>query len=528
MKVKKLFPELGLIGLLIVGFSSCNEEFSTLDTDIINGNFSRQDSSFSVKAYSTLLGSVQTNDQQTYKLGMYYDPLYGTSFVDFLGQLEMSSNNPTFPVDTLNPVLEKVILTLPFFSDSDEDSNGNTVYTLDSIYGGTPINVNVYESNYLLRDFDPNTDFEESQKYYSDQGPLFESNLGELLLQKENFIPSDLETEIIIEGLDTLNIAPGFNVELPPAFFQEKIIDQQGQEVLLNNNNFKEYFRGLYFKVSGIEQEGSLFMFNPDNAKITLYYSSDTTTLDDNGNQTTDEDGEIVRVLDSYELTFNGINVNTYQNNLPASIVAALENPNTTEGEETLYLQGGGEGITTIIDLFGGDDNQNGIDDLQELREKKWLINEANLILYVDQSKVTGGSKEPERIMIFDTQNSSILADYNIDLTSNQSPINAITEHLGRLERGSDGKGDYYKIKLTSHISNLINRDSSNVSLGLVVSQNVSYVRFFELQDEVLEGSFDEVPGGCTVSPEGTALHGNLSGDMEKRLKLQLYYTEPD
>lgn len=527
MKVKKLFPALGLIGLLIVGFSSCNEDFSTLDTDIINGNFSRQDSLFSVKAYSNLLGPVQTNEQQTYKLGMYYDPLYGTSVVNFLGQLEMSSNNPTFSVDTLNPVLEKVILTIPFFSETSEDTDGTTLYELDSIYGTVPINVGIYESNFFLRDFDPETNFEEVQKYYSNQGTTFQSNLGTLLLQKDNFIPSNLETEIIIEGLDTLNIAPGFNVELPVAFFQEKIVDQQGQEVLINNNNFKEYFRGLYFKVTGIEQEGSLFMFDPENAKVTLYYSSDTTTLDDSGNQTTDEDGEIVRVLDSYDLNFTGISVNDYENNLPADIVAALQSPNTTDGEETLYLRGG-EGIATIIDLFGGDDNANGIDDLQELREKKWLINEANLILYVDQTKVSGGSKEPERIMIFDTENHSILADYNIDLTSNLSPIDAITQHLGRLERGSDGNGDYYKLKLTSHISNLINRDSSNVSLGLVVSQNVSYVRFFSLENEVLEGSFDMVPGGSTVSPEGTALHGNQSGDTGKRLQLQLYYTEPD
>ncbi len=527
MKVKKLFPKLGLIGLLIVGFASCNEEFSTLDTDIINGNFSRQDTSFSVKAYSKLLGPVQSNNQQTYKLGMYYDPIYGSSIVDFLGQLEMSRNNPTFPVDSLDPVLEKVILSLPFYSESSQDSDGATIYSLDSIYGAIPINVGIYESNYFLRDFDPDTDFEEGQRYYSNQGPTFQSNLGELLLQKDNFIPSNLATEFIIEDLDTLNIAPGFNVELPPAFWQEKIIDQEGQEVLINNNNFKEYLRGIYFKVTGIEQEGSMFLFDPENAKITLYYSSETTALDDSGNQITDDDGEIVRVLDSYDLTFTGINVNSYENELPASIQATLLNPNTTEGEETLYLRGG-EGITTIIDLFGGDDNQNGINDLQELRDKKWLINEANLLMYVDQTKVTGGSKEPERIMIFDTKNNSILADYNIDLTTNQSPINAVTQHLGRLERGSDGRGEYYKLRLTSHISNLINRDSSNVSLGLVVSQNVSYVRFFNLENEVLEASFDEVPGGCIVSPEGTAIHGNRSFNPEKRLKLQLYYTEPD
>lgn len=527
MKVIKLFPQLGMILLLILGFASCDEDFSTLDTAIIDGTFSTPDTVFSVKAYSKLLGGIQTNDQQTYKLGLYYDPVYGTSIVDFLGQLEMTTNNPTFPVDSLNPVLEKVILTMPFFADSDDDADGNTIYTLDSIYGTAPINVGIYESNYFLRDFDPDTNFEESQLYYSNQGSVFQSNLGTLLLQQDNFIPSNLETEFIIEDIDTLNIVPGFNVELPIDFFQEKIIDQEGEEVLINNNNFKEYLRGIYFKVSGTGQEGSLFLFDPEEAKITLYYSSDTTTLDDDGNQTTNDDGEIVRVLDSYELAFTGINVNAYENNLPLSILTAVTNPNVSDGEETLYLKGG-EGIATIIDLFGGDDNQNGIDDLEELREKKWLINEANLIMYVDQTKVVGGSKEPERIMVFDTKNNSILADYSIDLTSNLSPINAITQHLGRLERGNDDVGDYYKIKLTSHISNLINRDSSNVSLGLVVSQNVSYVRFFNMENDVLEGAFEEVPGGCIVSPEGTVLHGNRSFNEQKRLKLQLYYTEPD
>lgn len=525
--MKQLLPKLGIIILAILGFASCDEDFTTLDTNIIGGDYVTPDTSFSVKAYSKYMGAIQSNDQQTYKLGKYYDPVFGNTEVDFLGQLALSRNNPTFPVDSLDPVLERVILTLPFYSDAGEDVEGNATYTLDSVYGSTPINVSIFESNYFLRDFDPDSNFEDPQLYYSNQGELFQSNLGELLAEIEGFIPSDEATELIFEDLDTLNLAPGFNIDLPVEYFQEKIIDQEGEDVLLNNNNFKEYLRGLYFQVSGVEQEGSMFLFSPDEAKVTLYYSSETTGLDADGNQNTDDDGEIIRVLDSFDLNFAGININVYQNDFPADILDAVNNPNTVEGEKTLYLKGG-EGIATIIDLFGGDDNQNGIDDLEELRERKWLINEANLIMYVDQSKVTGGSKEPERILIFDTNNNTILADYSIDLTTNLSPIDAVSEHLGRLERGNDDVGDYYKIKLTSHVSNLINRDSSNISLGLVVSQNVSYIRFFDLQNELLEGSFDEIPGGSVVSPEGTALHGNRSNNLEKRLKLQLYYTEPE
>ena len=447
MKRIQILPKLGVVWCLILAFASCEEAFNTLDTDIINQNFTRPDTVFSVKAYSKLVGPVQTNDQQTYKLGRYVDPVYGTTTADFLGQVVLSSNSPTFPHDSLEPTLEKVILSIPFYSDSQLDEDGNTEYTLDSIYGFSSVNIGIYESNYFLRDFDPSTNFEEAQLYYSNQRSEFMANLGQQLVLKENFAPSNLAQEVIIENLDTISYAPGLIVEMPTDFFQEKIIDQEGEEVLINNNNFKDYFRGLYFQVMPTTEEGNMFLFDPQDAKITLYYSSNTTSLDDNGNQEVDDDGNIVRVLDTYDLTFTGVNVNVYDTNIPASILAAVTNPNTTEGEETLYLEGGA-GIATIIDLFGGDDNQNGIDDLEELRERKWLVNEANLIFYVDQDKVTGGSKEPERIMVFDTKNNAILADYSIDLTSNNTPIDAITEHLGRLERGNDENGDYYKIKI--------------------------------------------------------------------------------
>ena len=35
----------------------------------------------------------------------------------------------------------------------------------------------------------------------------------------------------------------------------------------------------------------------------------------------------------------------------------------------------------------------------------------------------------------------------------------------------------------------------------------------------------DQIPSGSLHSPDGTILHGNLSADNEKRLKLQIFYT---
>lgn len=531
----------GGLFFLILALASCEEDFSNLDTEIIDENFTRPDTSFTVVAFSKILNDgnplqgVQTNGLTSYKLGVYMDPVYGKTTTHFLGQMVMSRPNPTFPVDSLDPILEKVILHIPFFSESVEDSDGTTTYTLDSIYGSTPINISIYESNYFLRDSDPSTNFEEPQLYYSNllNSPSVETEVkSQLLVQKEGFTPSSSEIELIFEDIDTLNFAPGLFVELPVEFFQKKIIDQEGEEVLINNNNFKNYFRGLFLEASATG-DGNMFLFNTEEAKVTLYYTSETTSLDTNGNQQTNDDGDIIRLLNSYDLDFTGINVNAYENDpLPIDIQSSIASSSATQGAERLYLRGG-EGIVTIIDLFGGDDNQNGIDDLEELREKKWLINEANLILYVDQDRVTGGSKEPERITIFDAKNNSILADYAFDLTTNNLPIDAVTQHLGRLERNSDNNGEYYKIRITSHVSNLINRDSTNVSLGLMVSQNVSLISFGALENELSlnnpnESKLMEIPTSSIISHEGTVLHGNRSSNLDKRLKLQIFYTEPN
>ena len=118
------------------------------------------------------------------------------------------------------------------------------------------------------------------------------------------------------------------------------------------------------------------------------------------------------------------------------------------------------------------------------------------------------------------------MVDYGFDLTQGESPENAITQHLGKLERGNDENGDYYKIRITNHINNLLNRDSTNISLGLVVSQNVVQGGFQDLLTP--EEPITSIPSSCVISPEGTVLHGNLSPNENKKLKLRIYYTDPN
>ncbi|MCZ4317597.1 DUF4270 domain-containing protein [Aequorivita viscosa] len=512
MKINNLLPIVGAIFFIIIAFSSCQKETSLigselLGTEIPNGIL---DDSQTVISYSRKMGPVQSNRLPSYQFGVYNDPVYGKSTVDLLSQLTLESNDPKFGDSA---VVDSVFVYLPYYS-TETTVDSVTTYELDSIYGTTPINLSIYQSKYFLREYDPDFGFEEFQNYYSNQGPLFEDYKGEELATVTDFIPTK-NGYLFNEGEENeIKIPPGLRVKLDSTFFQTNIIDMEGTPELRNSNNFKNFLRGLYFDVNSNTDNGSLFIFDASKAFVTIYY-----------NFKNDDDE---RENGTFKLNFNGgISVNTFTNQLPSQIETAVENPNIETGNENLYLRGG-DGIISVIELFGKDNDNNGVaDQLETLRDKKWLINEANLILYVNQDLMVGGATEPERIVIYDLKNSNVLADYNQDPTNGLEPIDAITNHYGKLQRGSDGNGEYYKLKITKHISNLINNDSTNVPLGIVVSQNV-LTRTTQKLLNPMEPSISEIPSSTVVSPEGTILHGNASPNQEKRLKLQIYYTEPN
>ncbi|MDN3722862.1 DUF4270 domain-containing protein [Aequorivita sp. SDUM287046] len=512
MKIKNLLPIAGTILFLIIALSSCQEDVSTIGSEILGDETPNGilDDSQSIISYSRKLGPVQSNRLPAYQLGVYNDPVYGKSTVNLLSQLTLDQSDPTFGDSA---AVDSVYVYLPFFSTA-TTANDITTYELDSIYGSSPINVNISASNYFLRDFDPNTGFEELQNYYTDQGPTFEANLGEQLGAVDNFVPSNRGFVLNAGTDDEEKLGPGFRIKLDSAFFQDNIILMEGTEELRNNNNFKNFLRGIYFDVTTSSNDGSLFIFDITKAHISIFYTADNASNPD------EKENKV------FKLNFGGINVNTFENELSPEIQTAIANPNIETGEENLYLRGG-DGIMSVVELFGKDNDNNGVaDELQTLRDKKWIVNEANLIFYVNQELMVGGATEPERIMIYDLKNSNVLADYLLDTTNGLEPIDAFTNHFGRLERGSDGNGKYYKLKITAHISNLINKDSTNVPLGIVVSQNVAIRTTQKLQNP-MEPNIEQIPSSSVVSPEGTILYGNAASDPAKRLKLQIYYTEP-
>ncbi|MEO5787355.1 DUF4270 domain-containing protein [Gelidibacter sp.] len=536
---KPALKNLFVLVILTTAFVACDKDFISLDSDISGeNNFGVSDNKYEVIAYTKKLGPVQTNGLPSNLFGVYKDLVYGNTTANLVTQLSPTVMDPKFPAET---TLDSVVVTIPYFSTSKGIEKGVTTYKLDSIFGNGPINFKLYENTYFLRSFDPSSGFDTPQKYYSDRSLSASSQIplaslrGTELLNVTKFNPSNKEIKLK-HGADSTLLAPAMRYKMDPSFWNNKIISKGGSAELSNTNNFQNYFRGIYFEAEAIGNDGNMMLLDlgSTNANITLYYSSPSTGTDDE------------RVKGTYRLNFSNNKINFFDNDF----TLAIPEGNPITGDEKLYLKGG-QGAMAVINLFGGTDVDNDEGTLTEFekfkndfvvtengkfKKAKRLINEANLVFWVDQAFTQG--QEPDRIYIYDTKNKIPLADYNFDSADMVDANNSRINHLGKLQRETDVKdseGVKYKIKITEHIKNLLLRDSSNVSLGLTVSLNVNTEVTNEgkprAQKSILSSNNSPVkslPVSDIPSPKGTVLYGNKVNDENKKLYLEIFYTEPN
>tara|TARA_B100002051_G_scaffold94722_1_gene90479 strand:- start:355 stop:1989 length:1635 start_codon:yes stop_codon:yes gene_type:complete len=534
--------------VILLAFVSCEKDFASFDSEVINSdnaiNFSTNSVEYSLTTQSEMVNPVQTNNLPSFLLGSYNHPQYGRSNSSFVGQMVPSEYNHDFGD---NVVLDSVVLTIPYFSRGiDTSEEGDITYEIDSVYGDDPIKISVYRNNFFFRTFDPFSDFDTSQSYYSNGSLSVEEIIdgiqleGELLFETDDFTPS--AEQINLTEIDTAGnpyvaqrIAPALRFKLNNPndnFWETNFFENEGNQVLTNEPNFKEFFRGLYIKVES-NSNGSIMLLNfaSSNTKLTIHYTSDNTNIGDSDTGSVDE---IETNQHEYEMNFSGNLINLFDNENPIDVGLIDQ----TNGNENIYLRGG-EGIITTLDLFSGSiTNDNGeemsefdhfkqffYDDISD--EPIRIVNEAYIEFFVNQN--FANDDEPERIYIYNYEQNTALIDYFLDQSVSSLTINAKINHLEPLVRDSldDDKGIKYKIRITEHLNNLILRDSTNAKLALGVISDVASVQNFK----ILDGSESEnkrLASGIILSPKGTILHGNLSADIEKRPKIKIYYTEPE
>jgi hypothetical protein len=511
-------------------------------------------------------------------LGFYSNPAFGTTQANFVTQVELSTLNPVFNnTDTELyeelPVIDSVILDVPYFKTLKSTNSENiSTYRLDSIFGVTPYDkdtpstnnskfkLSVYQSNYFLRDLDPDQSLAEQQLFYSDQNNLIDNNKIPVLLNNAPPTAPAPNTEGNVDGRENEQFyfdkrehklttyesdgvtkkftrsVPSMRLHLRTDVFYDKILNAPTGQ-LSSNALFKNYFRGIYFKVEN-GNPGNMAMINFRAGKITIYYKEDKITPD-NVSTTTVNEYKLERVSKSFPLNFNGNTISLLENSQPN--LDYLNAANSAQEASRLYLKGG-EGSMAVIDIFGPDADNNGTaDEIEDIIANGWLINEANLTFYVDNAAMSNFSPatpeaqptEPNRIFLYDLTNKKILIDYTLDFTSNPSfpKFNKfIHDGIIQSQNVSDGRGargKKYRIRITNYVRNLIQNDSTNVRLGLSVTENINNVGFSKLR--TANSNFSSAPTMSVLSPLGTILYGTSPVVPDgKKLKLKIYYTKPD
>ena len=540
------FLKILLIALFI---TSCEKDFASFDSGVINSdnaiNFSTNSVEYSLTSRSEMVNPVQTNNLPSFLLGSYNHPQFGRSNSSFVGQMVPSEYNHDFGD---NVVLDSVVLTIPYYSRGiDTSEEGDITYEIDSVYGDSPIKISVYRNNFFFRTFDPFSDFDTSQSYFSNGSLSVEEVIdsgqleGELLLEIDDFVPS--ADQINLTQIDTTGnpyvaqrIAPALRFKLNNPnenFWESNFFENEGNQVLTNEPNFKEFFRGLYIKVES-SSDGSMMLLNfaSSNTKLTIHYTSDNTNIGDSDTGSVDE---IETNQHEYVMNFSGNLINLFEN----ETVVDVDLMDQTNGNENIYLRGG-EGIISTIDLFSGTTIGDDGEEISEFDlfkdffydeitdEPIRIINEAYIEFFVNQG--FSNNDEPERIYLYNYEQNSALIDYFLDQSVSSLTINAKINHLEPLVRDSldDDRGIKYKIRITEHLNNLILRDSTNAKLALGVISDVASVQNFKILGDDSESENKSLASGVILSPKGTILHGNLSSDIEKRPKIKIYYTEPE
>ncbi len=530
-----IIKNVGILLLLFFAISACERDIENIGVDLIdNGAFKVGDTLVEVVAYNVNVEAsrVDNNEHNASTLallGVNRNSNFGYVKADIVSQLILPPTGVDFGD---NPVIDLVVLDIPYLSTKDSlqnaydpetgeeilDDDGNKIrvpsFTIDSIYGNKeiPFQIKVNELETFLNVLNPE-DPSKKMTYYSDKefqkgaelylGDFKPNRNDTVLYVERRYLDDDPSTVDDIDTIKSENSSPSMKFYLDKQFFKSRFLDQQDAPYFDSNENFVHYFKGLVVEAMGMD--GSLMNLSAIQTRMTIYYTQDEIKNeadgeDLNGNGITGEDGVTVRSKKLMNFNVGGTRAANYTRDYSGTPVEnAMMNPDINNGEKELFIQGAA-GSNAMINLFTPQS-------LQELRDKNYLINEANLILKVDKSLQKG--KVPNQLFLYKYDSNTILEDlqaYGFDVFG------------GSLVYDDDGEPDYYKFRLTTYITKLLNDPDKGPEPLVLKSFNPTDTPNFEEHDSIVKD--------YSYIPKGVILHGNLPESDANRLKLQIFYSK--
>ena len=535
-------------------FGNTNSSFiSQLDVSLLQtfGNYNQ------AQENQGSLDDIRVINEEEELTAVYLDlPFFNnTNDSDGDGVIDLYDSDPQDPEsdsdgDGLSDIIEFEAGTNPLSNDSDGDgiidpndtdsSSYNVeqqVYEIDSVFGNrsAEFDLKVYELTYYLSTLDPANNFESSKEYFSDDDFYKQGFYGKTLHDDSvslNFdeIPVFYNEDDPTTEEDELNQVnyyetPRLRVPLDVNFFQRTLINLEGSESLVNQANFNNFFKGLIVRAENFTDD-LYMMLDISNARIVLEYDYNSYNINDTYDDLSDDTIEIKKA--SSVIPLGGVTINIYDHeNFDPKILAEVNTSAKNLPSEKIYLNG--SKFISKLKLFSNDNSIS--EELKSFMSKDVLINEANIVLHLDDEISKSNSKVlPERLYIYSYDNASPIEDYNKDFSIDYSTTSINMNKFsfgGLLQYDSNNKPTSYKFNITNHVSNIVRHDSLNIDLGLTTMSNIDDV--FTLKSGYLPNMKKILlPSSSLSFPFPVSLFGSSpdQSNLSKRLKLEILYTE--
>ncbi len=524
--------------IVILLITSCEKDFENIGNGIIsNEQFDTNKQSFEVLTYNQNLTKSRIDGIPLNGLGVLLDEQFGKLEGDVVSQVIPPISGADFGE---NPTLDDVVFELPYNSDKlEDDSDGKPQFKLNEIYGNPDetFQLKIYELGTYLNKYDE-TDPTKLKKYYSDK---VYSKLSELFA--DNFKPNANDTVYYVRRADfdsvdeqgnaimdydtikNTDVSPSIRLALNKNYFETNFINNTDPDNFSSFDKFSLFFKGVYFEATG--NNGAYMPLDFTKGKITLYYSNDEltdeTTEDLNGDGDTDDAQVPVRTKHSMVFDLGGVRTSVYRRDYSTAtsdIQTVLNNPNTTQGEEKLYIHGN-TGSITILDAFNNMD-------LTAIRNNNWLITEANIVLNVNQD--LSSDDVPERLYLCKLDENPEDGVYK-----NTQILDIITQGEvvldGNLQTETETTGDdtttkpvKYRFRITDYVSEVLKKENPLTPSKFAIK----VFHTTDLPDVTIPD--DTIVSDKSWNQKGVVLYGNryqaADADYNKRVKLEIFYSK--
>lgn len=534
----------------MASLQSCDKDFSEVGGDIIGDNNLNIDTYQvqNITAYTQPYGALSTKNLPNVPFGSIDNGEFGRTNSSFVTQVLSASTS--FDLMKSNAVIDSVYVYIPYYSQYDKVEDEVTYYKLQNVTGDGSFKLEVYENGYYLNNVNPGTGKDIS--YFSDSAAQFEQYKKETLLNDSNDIKQNSDFSftkkniIIYKRDDKGNIiydektnkpteqerlAPGVWLDLNKDYFKKFVTNK---DLFKDQSQFKNFFRGLYFKATGNGSTGTLGLLNIAQGKMVIKYHQEI--------EETNSEGEKIKKTQRVSLTLpftkDAItdSGSSFDSHINVSLTTTEGNSRNQQGDKVngdplLYIKGS-EGNVAVIDLFSA----NNFEELQALKDKEYLINDAILTVHVDQTSMNK-NQIPQRLYLYNYDNGTPVSDFLNDNSANADYTKLVYGGIHQEANEENNiKGNFYKFRITEYIRALLrNKELKSPKLAIAATFNYNDVLLNTVTKGINSKLKTEIPNTpenvtyvptlSAMYPMGTVVYGtNTSSD--KKMTLQIFYTK--